>query len=100
MAQEANGSRSDVPICCSVTGHVQKLNLVFEYFRKREVKPLLYIEGGDVVCFRGWMRFKVLVGLVVRDDVGSRRGREKEGEMCGRDDGIWGDSIPLAQLRE
>ena len=44
------------------------------------------------------MRFEVLVGLVVRHDVGPQGGREEESEMCGRDDGIRGDSIPLAQL--
>ena len=66
MAQEGNSSRSDVPIRRSVTGHIQELNLVFEDFREREVKPLLYIKGGDVVCCRGWMRFEILVGLILR----------------------------------
>ncbi len=98
VAQKGNSSRCDVPIRSSITGHIQELNLVFEDLRKRAAKSLLYIEGGDVFRRGGWMRFKVLVSLVVRHDVGTQGGRKKKGEVRGRNDGIRCDCIPLAQL--
>ena len=78
VTQKWSGSWGNIPIGSSVAGHVQKFSLVFENFRKREVERLLYIKGGDVVR----LRFKVLVGLMVRNDVSPQRGREKDGEVC------------------
>ena len=61
MAQKWNGSRSNVAVGSSIAGHVQKLNLVFENLRKREVEPLLHSEGRDVVRGGRGLRFEVPV---------------------------------------